>query len=130
MANIKTNPVAYFEVPVIDMQRAVRFYQALFDFRFEKEELDGYDMAFFPFYSTEPGITGALVKGDVYRPSKNGVILYFNTDHIDNTLNKAILLNAKILYPKTINEEYGFIIAEIEDCEGNRIALRQNTKEN
>ena len=128
MTKSKLNPVAYFEIPVTDTSRAMAFYKTLFGFDFEREELDGYDMAFFPFYSTEPGITGAFVKGDVYQPSKNGVILYFSTNNIDDTLKKASQLNAKILYPKTINEEYGFIIAEIEDCEGNRIAVRQVTK--
>lgn len=45
-------------------------------------------MAFFPFEETKSGVTGALVKGDVYKPTKNGVILYFKTDSIENTLKR------------------------------------------
>ena len=45
----KTNPVVYFEIPVNDLQRAVKFYSAIFNFTFEKEIMDGYEMAFFPF---------------------------------------------------------------------------------
>ncbi|MCT2407770.1 hypothetical protein NZD88_09495 [Chryseobacterium antibioticum] len=34
----------------------------------------------------------------------------------------------KILYPKKINEKYGFAVAELEDSEGNRIAIHETVK--
>ncbi|HAT3992158.1 TPA: VOC family protein [Elizabethkingia anophelis] len=116
----------YFEIPVNDLQRAVKFYSAIFNFIFEKEIMDGYEMAFFPFEETKSGVTGALVKGDVYKPTKNGVILYFKTDSIENTLKKVLEYDGNILYPKTLNEKFGFAVAEFEDSEGNRIALHQD----
>ena len=122
----KTNPVIYFEIPVNDLQRAEKFYSAIFDFTFEKEIMDNYEMAFFPFEETKSGITGALVKGDVYKPTQNGVILYFKTEDIENTLKKVQEYAGRVLYPKTLNEKYGFAVAEFEDSEGNRIALHQN----
>lgn len=121
----QTNPVIYFEIPVNDMERAISFYEAVFGFDFEREEMDSYDMAFFPFATEHSGITGALAKGDVYKPTQNGAILYFHTDNIDQTLEKVSRLGSKTLYPKTINEENGFWIAEFEDSEGNRIAVRE-----
>ena len=122
----KTNPVVYFEIPVNDLQRAVKFYSAIFNFTFEKEIMDGYEMAFFPFTESKSGVTGALVKGDVYKPTKNGVILYFKTDNIENTLKKVLENSGSILYPKTLNEKFGFAVSEFEDSEGNRIALHQD----
>ncbi|AQX09602.1 VOC family protein [Elizabethkingia ursingii] len=122
----KTNPVIYFEIPVNDLQRAEKFYSAIFDFTFEKEIMDNYEMAFFPFEETKSGITGALVKGDVYKPTQNGVILYFKTEDIENTLKKVQEYAGRVLYPKTLNEKYGFAVAEFEDSEGNRIALHQD----
>ncbi|MCP1250918.1 MULTISPECIES: VOC family protein [Elizabethkingia] len=122
----KTNPVIYFEIPVNDLQRAVKFYSAIFNFTFEKEIMDGYEMAFFPFEETKSGVTGALVKGDVYKPTKDGVILYFKTDSIENTLKKVLEYGGSILYPKILNEKFGFAVAEFEDSEGNRIALHQD----
>lgn len=122
----KANPAVYFEIPVTDMERAIAFYEAVFTFEFEREELDGYDMAFFPLSKDQPGISGALAKGDVYQPSQNGCILYFNTNNIDDVLEKVQKLGISVLYPKTINTDYGFAVAEIEDSEGNRIALRQS----
>ncbi|MDQ8747633.1 VOC family protein [Elizabethkingia miricola] len=121
----KTNPVIYFEIPVNDLQRAVKFYSAIFNFTFEKEIMDGYEMAFFPFEETKSGVTGALVKGDVYKPTKDGVILYFKTDSIENTLKKVLEYGGSILYPKNLNEKFGFAVAEFEDSEGNRMALHQ-----
>ncbi|MFD2555549.1 VOC family protein [Sphingobacterium tabacisoli] len=120
-----TNPVIYFEIPVNDLPRASSFYSYVFGFVFENEVIDNYEMALFPFSESKSGISGALAKGDVYIPTKNGVILYFKTADIDDTLQKVIEYGGRILYPKTENSQYGFFIAEFEDSEGNRIALHQ-----
>lgn len=121
----QTNPAVYFEIPVTDMGRAEKFYSAVFNFRFENEIIDGYEMSLFPFSATTPGISGALAKGDVYKPSKTGIIIYFKTADVDATLKLAVENGGKVLYPKTINGQYGFAVAEFEDSEGNRIALQQ-----
>ena len=125
MKHSNANPVIYFEIPVNNLDRAEQFYKNVLNFQFEREIIDNYDMALFPFYETAKGISGALVKGDVYKPTKNGVIIYFTTDDIDNTLSKVLEQNGKILYPKTKNENYGFYVAEFEDSEGNRIAVQE-----
>ncbi len=122
---MKTNPVIYFEIPVNDLERAEKFYRNVFDFKFENEIIDGYEMKLFPFEDSANGISGALAKGDAYKPTKNGIIIYFKTDHIDITIEKVIKENGKILYPKIYNEKYGFWVAEFEDLEGNRIAIQQ-----
>lgn len=121
----KTNPVVYFEIPVNDLVRAEKFYTEVFNFSFEKEIIDQYEMALFPFEEKNSGITGALAKGDVYQPSKSGVIIYFKTESIDITLEKVIEHGGKLLYPKKTDEKYGFSVAEFEDSEGNRIALHE-----
>ena len=122
---IKTNPVIYFEIPVSDLNRAEEFYKKIFDFKFEREIIDNYEMTLFPFEDSYSGISGALAKGDAYQPTKSGIIIYFKTDDIDKTLEKVIEANGKILYPKTFNEKYRFFVAEFEDSEGNRIAIQE-----
>jgi uncharacterized protein len=117
-----TNPVFHFEIPVTDMDRAVKFYEAVFATKLTRRQVDGYDMAFFPRADGKPGASGALAKGDVYVPSKAGAIIYFDVADIDETLRRAGQQGAKILYPKKDMGEGGFV-AEIEDSEGNRIAL-------
>ncbi|WP_267401816.1 MULTISPECIES: VOC family protein [unclassified Chryseobacterium] len=124
--NIKTNPVVYFEIPVTDLKRAEKFYTHVFNFTFESEIIDHYEMALFPFSNENSGITGALAKGDVYKPTKDGVIIYFKTDNIDEKLTSVVKNGGKVLYPKTINEKHGFAVAEFEDSEGNRIALHES----
>ncbi|VFA42013.1 Predicted enzyme related to lactoylglutathione lyase [Chryseobacterium indologenes] len=121
----RSNPVVYFEIPVADLERAEKFYTAVFNFTFEKEIIDSYEMALFPFEEKNSGITGALAKGEVYKPTKEGVIIYFKTENIDETLNRVLTQGGKILYPKKTDEKHGFAVAEFEDSEGNRIALHQ-----
>lgn len=119
----KSNPVIYFEIPVRDMDRAITFYKAVFNFNFAKDNIDNNEMALFPFEQEDSGISGALAKGEIYKPTKDGVLIYFKTENIDETLRLATINGGQVLYPKTDNG-IGFV-AEFEDTEGNRIALFQ-----
>ena len=96
------NPVTYFEIPVKDMVRAIKFYDAVFAFALERVQIDGHDMALFLFDEKRQGISGALAKGDSYRPSRGGPRVYFSVQSIDQTLTRIRLLGAKIAYPKTL----------------------------
>jgi hypothetical protein len=118
----RRNPVGYFEIPVVDLDRAIGFYTAVFGLRLERQTIDGYDMALFPRSDDAPGASGALARGDVYIPSKTGAIVYFTVDDIDAALKGAEAEGGSVLYPKTAIGMAGFV-AEIEDSEGNRIAL-------
>ena len=120
----KSNPVVYFEVPVIDIDRATKFYSTVFNFKFDTTIIDNNKMALFPFTEEKSGISGALAMGEIYKPTKDGVLIYFNTVNIDETLRLANTNGGQILYPKTDN---GIgLVAEFEDTEGNRIALYQS----
>ncbi len=118
------NPIFHFEIPVTDMDRAVAFYRDVFEMELRREAVDGYDMAFFPRHDDQPGSSGALAAGDVYQPSKQGVLIYFDVPDIDAVLARAQTRGAGVLYEKTDLGEAGYV-AEIEDCEGNRIGLTQ-----
>lgn len=120
----KSNPVVYFEIPVNNIDRAIKFYNAVFHFDFGKENIDNNEMALFPFAGENQGISGALAKGEIYKPTKDGVVIYFKTENIDETIKSATSNGGQILYPKTDNG-IGFV-AEFEDTEGNRIALYQS----
>ena len=120
----KSNPVVYFEIPVNDMNRAIKFYTTVFNFDLDKEIIDKNEMALFPFVDENSGISGALAKGEIYKPTKDGVVIYFKTENIEQTLQLATSNGGQILYPKTDN---GIgLVAEFEDTEGNRIALYQS----
>jgi predicted enzyme related to lactoylglutathione lyase len=125
MSKEKRNPGVYFEIPVLNMDRAVRFYSALFSFSFDQEEFDGIQMAYFPFEEKLSGVTGALAKGKIYQPTHQGIVLYLHTEDLEETLRKAENTGAKVLYPATFHKDLGFAVAEIEDSEGNRLGLHQ-----
>jgi predicted enzyme related to lactoylglutathione lyase len=118
------NPVFHFEIPVNDMSRAKDFYEGVFGYLLTRQEVDGYDMAFFPRADGAAGASGALAKGDAYKPSKDGAIIYFDVPDIDVVLRNAKQRGSKILYEQKDIGEAGFV-AEFEDSEGNRVALSQ-----
>lgn len=119
-----TNPVGYFEIPVADLDRAIRFYETVFGHALERTMVDGYPMALFPAREGGAGASGALAKGDVYIPGKAGPVLYFSVASIDETLVRARRAGGAVLYPKKSIGSLGWV-AEVEDSEGNRIALHQ-----
>jgi predicted enzyme related to lactoylglutathione lyase len=121
------NPVVYFEIPVLDLERACEFYSQVFETTLTKDIVDGYHMAFFESSNDSFGATGALVVGDVYVPSHQGCFLYFGVESIDETVAKALEHGGSVLYPKKSNGDLGFV-AEIQDTEGNRIALHEESK--
>lgn len=114
--------VRYFEIAVLDMDRAVAFYEAVLTLTLERGEIDGNQMAYFPPDPAGVGAGGALAKGDSYVPGRQGCRLYFTVGSIDATLARAVAAGGIVLYPKTSIGELGFV-AEFEDSEGNCIAL-------
>jgi predicted enzyme related to lactoylglutathione lyase len=121
---MKMNPVVYFEIPVLDLDRASDFYSKVFETILTKDIIDGYQMAFFESFGESFGAPGALVVGDVYIPSHQGCFLYFGVESIDETVARALEHGGSVLYPKKSNGDLGFV-AEIQDTEGNRIALHE-----
>jgi predicted enzyme related to lactoylglutathione lyase len=64
------DPVVFFEISVSNLDRAIRFYSAVFDCALERLEIDGNAMAKFPLLEHSGGITGALAQGESYVPGK------------------------------------------------------------
>ncbi|MCU0425412.1 MAG: VOC family protein [Candidatus Kapabacteria bacterium] len=121
------NPIVHCEIPVTNLDRAEKFYRAVFGFDFTREQIDGNEMAHFPLHEGISGVSGSLAKGEIYKPSTTGTLVYFQTTSIDETLRQANTNGGKTLYPKTSVGANNFV-AEIQDSEGNRIALLQRGK--
>ncbi len=116
------NPVSYFELPVRNMVRARTFYEFVFRVRLELVEIDGTEMALFPFADGAPGASGALAKGDSYVPAEAGARVYFTVDDIDATMRDVLVAGGVQHYPVTEVPSYGWV-AEFLDTEGNVVAL-------
>lgn len=118
-----SNPVSWFEIPVTDMPRAKAFYEHVLNVKLHPLDLGPLEMAMFPTRAGTPGATGALMKGEAFQPSQQGVQIYFTTPDVDGTLERVQELAGKVVLPKTRIGPLGFI-ASFEDSEGNRIGLR------
>ncbi|MBI5217207.1 MAG: VOC family protein [Ignavibacteriae bacterium] len=119
------NYINWFEIPVADFERAKLFYETIFGFKLEAMEMMGTNMAFFP---AEPGAaSGSLCKGENYKPSMDGTLVYLNGNpDLSAVLNKVEGAGGKVILPKTqITPEIGHMAMFI-DCEGNKIALHSN----
>ncbi len=78
-----TNALNWFEIPVTDMQRAKHFYQVVFGIHMEEYEYAGNGNGNGRFSNGEweaVKLSGALVKSDYHRPSKDGVVIYLNAN--------------------------------------------------
>ena len=119
---VKTHIANWFEIPVKDLDRAIEFYEKVFDVKLFPEEMGGMKMALFPYTQDAPGAAGSLIRGKSYEPSHAGTVVYFSVDDIEETLRRIRANGGKTLLPKTSIGQYGFI-AHFEDTEGNRLAL-------
>jgi hypothetical protein len=124
--NQKNNAVGWFEVPVRDMERAVRFYEKIFGYTLTRSKMGQLDMAWFPWFETGLGSAGSLVyHEEFYKPSTDGILIYFSshTRDLSNELSKVESSGGKILIPRTlIKEDIGYM-AVFMDTEGNRVAI-------
>jgi hypothetical protein len=116
------SPVIHVELPALDLERAIAFHERVFAVTLERETVDGLAMAFFPVDGTGAG--AALVTGDTYVPTHDGMRAYFRVDDIVGTVARAEAAGATVLYPVTDVGAYGHV-AEFADSEGNRVALQQ-----
>ena len=111
--------MVWFEIPVLDLARAMAFYEAVLGVPLERRVTDGHEMAVF----LEPeGAVGALAHGESYVPSLDGCRVYFDVTDAEQVLDRAVAAGGRVLYPVT-EVEPGIRVAEFADCEGNRIAV-------
>jgi hypothetical protein len=124
------NIVGWFEIPVSNLDRAVKFYEMVFLTRLEVHDLGDLKMAWFPWKDNAPGSPGSLVYHEkFYTPSEHGVLIYMSTPSgdLNEDLKKVENAGGKVLIPRRqISEEFGYM-AVFTDTEGNRIALHSRT---
>jgi predicted enzyme related to lactoylglutathione lyase len=126
--NESTNTLNWFEIPVSDFDRAKKFYEAIFGFTMQEMDFGGFKMGMFPSTPGNGKLSGAIVQGESYTPSKEGTLVYLNGDpDLQVALDKVEAAGGKILQPKTqISPDYGNM-AVFLDSEGNRVALHSNS---
>jgi predicted enzyme related to lactoylglutathione lyase len=120
------NIAGWFEIPVSDMDRAIRFYETVFEVKMMRQQMGPLDIAFFPVVDKGMGAGGGLVfSAKSYKPSTDGVLIYLTalSGDLSNELERIVKAGGKQLLPKTqISAEVGYMGLFL-DTEGNRIAL-------
>jgi len=116
------NLINWFEIPATDFNRAISFYKAILGVEIQETEMFGTKMGFFP--SDGKNVSGAIVQGEDYKPSMNGVLAYLNGGNdLQIVLDKIEPNNGTVIVPKTqISPEMGYFGMFI-DTEGNKIAV-------
>lgn len=123
MENRKAVTVGWFEIPAADMERAIKFYETVFDCKLDRNTMGDFDMAWFPWNEEVKGAGGSLVSHKMYTPSQEGVLVYFSSEDINTELSRVEDAGGVVLREKTeISPDIGYM-AYFTDTEGNRIAL-------
>lgn len=121
MGGQETNSqVVWFDIPCVDIDRAIAYYNAVLGCDIEKQEFDGGAIGVLPHGG--PAIGGCLALDEKHAGSNGGPLIYLNCN---GRLDEAIAAaenGGEIETPRHSIGPHGFR-AIIKDCEGNRIAL-------
>src|SRR3954469_23614057 len=117
------NRAVWFDIPVADLDRAVRFYQAVLAVRIAKESFGDLSLGVI---EHEHGNGGCLVlsKEEI---AAGGVLLYLNANgRIRDAVSKVVPNGGSVIQDTHAIGPHGFR-AIVLDSEGNRIALHSET---
>ena len=117
------NAISWFEIPVTDMDRAQRFYEAVLGRSLRRENFGGEVLAVFP--HDKPGVGGALqLAANRPAPAGGGVRIYLDcTPSIDAVLARVDAAGGAVIAPKlALPPGMGFI-AHLRDTEGNEVGM-------
>jgi hypothetical protein len=121
MSAAQSHVIAWFEIPSNDFERAVRFYESIFETTLRREDF-GQPMAVFNYAENSTG--GAIIGGNALKPSAGGTLVYLNAQPTVNAvLARVEKAGGKVEGPAIqLPNDIGYI-AFITDTEGNRVGL-------
>jgi predicted enzyme related to lactoylglutathione lyase len=117
--------LVWFDIPALDLDRAIRFYSAVLARPLKEESFGGVPTAMLP--TADGGQHGCVVVVPDFKPSADGIMIYFD---VDGRLREAVA--AVRAQGGTVQQdvhsigEHGFR-AEVLDSEGNCVALHSTT---
>jgi uncharacterized protein len=117
--------ISWFEIPALDIDRAQKFYETIFEVSMINMDATGLKMRAFPLDNPMEGVGGTVIQTNMHIPSAtHGPLLYLDANpDVQIVLDRVEAAGGQVIVPKTeISEDYGFMAVFI-DTEGNRIAL-------
>lgn len=114
--------INWFEIPVANFDRAVKFYSTVLGTELQPMDMQGDQMAFFPYDGDSVG--GCIKYDGKIKPSADGTLAYLNGgEDFSGMLERVESAGGSVVVPKTkISDEIGHI-AIFMDSEGNRVAF-------
>ncbi len=118
---MSANTICWKDIPVVNLDRAIKFYSAVLGVKVKKESFSGFKMSLLPHESQN--VLRCLCKLKGNKPSKTGPLIYLSVGARHDKAEKAAAKKGgKVLQKKHMIGPYGFR-SVILDSEGNRIAL-------
>jgi predicted enzyme related to lactoylglutathione lyase len=118
---MSANTLCWTDIPVVKLDRAIKFYAAVLGAKVKKESMPGFEFGVLPHHDNN--VSGCLCKIKGNKPSKTGPLIYLSVGKRHNLAEKAVVKNGgKVLQKKHPIGPYGFR-SVIVDSEGNRLAL-------
>lgn len=122
--NSQNNRAVWFDIPVLNLDRASEFYSAVLGIKVEKEK---YGEMEFGILDHKDGNGGCLIVRPEEITSDKGLLVYMNVNgRIRDAINQANKFLGKVLEDVHSIGPHGFR-AIILDSEGNRICLHSET---
>ncbi len=113
--------VVWFDIPALDLDRAIQFYSAVLCVTVKKEDIGGMELAMLP--TADGGQMGCLCVVKDFKPSADGIMIYFGVNGRLKDAVAAVRANGGTVQNDVHSiGPYGYR-AEVLDSEGNCIAL-------
>lgn len=120
-----SNTVCWVDIPVLSLDRAIKFYTAVLNGDVQKIAEQGFEFALLP--HVENNVSGCLCEMPDRQPSQHGALIYLNAEgRLDTAIEAAVAEGGAVLKRKEQIGPYGHR-AVIRDSEGNAIALYSKT---
>lgn len=121
--NSKHNRAVWFDIPVANLERAQKFYQAMLGIAVHAHDMQGFK---FCVLDHQDGNGGCLIEKPEH-VTQGGILLYLNANgRIKDAVAKAKANGGKVLEDVKSIGPHGFR-AVVLDSEGNRVALHSET---
>ncbi len=120
----KMNAVAWFDIYVDDLARAVSFYETVL--AVELEDMDDptgeTQMKSFPADMGAYGAAGALTKSAHGKPGMGGTVIYFAAEDCAVEEARVVAAGGQVLRPKFSIGDFGWV-SLCQDTEGNMFGM-------
>jgi len=116
-----SNTICWVDIPVANLDRAIRFYSAVLGAKVAKESVPGFEFGLLP--HAQSNVSGCLCQTEDNRPSAQGPLVYLSVEgRLDDAIQTARESGGRIVQDKHQIGPHGHR-AIIVDSEGNRVAL-------